>query len=278
MSWFPDEEWLRSDEEMTMSDLTDKELDAAETLLATMERANERVAVDPNWMHTAKLLNRMATEIRRLRKRCLCRGAFRCTPCLEEMEADAAAAAEAEEKPAPAARRPVLYVAHPLTPTDAEIRAIGVPSDGATEYTLREHAVRENLARAQRWLTWLRVAFQETTFTAPWLSNILAYGDDAYIAAFERGGVDACAVAERCDGIVLCGGRISDGMRREMEHCWSRPAGVGLLGNRARVWDLTCEKSPEPPEKMRPHRPFASWAIVYERKEPSVLDRRDPAP
>jgi hypothetical protein len=145
--------------------------------------------------------------------------------------------------------RMVLYVSHPLAVTDAEIRAIGVPSDGATEYTLREHAVCDNLARAQRWLTWFRVAFQDTTF----------------IAAFELDGMDACAVVERCDGIILCGARVSDGMRQEMEHAWSRPAGVGLLGNRARVWDLTCEKSPEPPEKMRPHRPFASWAIVYER-------------
>jgi hypothetical protein len=36
---------------------------------------------------------------------------------------------------------------------------------------------------------------------------------------FGGGGVgDDCAVVERCDGIVLVGGRISSGMRREMEH------------------------------------------------------------
>lgn len=50
-----------------MTDLTDKELDAAETLLATLERLNVRAAVENNWLHTAKLLNRMATEIRRSR-------------------------------------------------------------------------------------------------------------------------------------------------------------------------------------------------------------------
>ena len=50
-----------------MGDLTDIELGAAEELLSTMERANERAFVDPNWLHAARLLNRMATEIRRSR-------------------------------------------------------------------------------------------------------------------------------------------------------------------------------------------------------------------
>lgn len=31
---------------------------------------------------------RMALEIQELRRRCLCRGTFRCTPCLEEIEAE----------------------------------------------------------------------------------------------------------------------------------------------------------------------------------------------
>lgn len=173
------------------------------------------------------------------------------------------------------AQRLVIYVSHPLTPTDAEIRAIGVPSDGATEFTLRVFALQENIDKAKRWLAWLRVAFQATTFIAPWIANIEACGRDGYVASMERGGSDALATIDRCDGIVLCGGRISAGMQREIDHAW---ANQNALGNRSRVWDLTCAKNPDPPAGMRPHRNFASWAIPYERREPTVHDRREPTP
>lgn len=214
-------------------------------------------------------LDALLTELVGLRGRCLCRGAFRCTPCLDGMEADAAdaAAGAANTKPA---QRMVLYVAHPSAPTDAEIRAIGVPSAAATEFSLRGLAVRENIERAMRWLAWLRRAFQETTFIAPWIANILAHGDEVYITAFERGGNDACVV-ERCDGIVLCGARISDGMRREAERGFARDLELPPF----RAWDLTCATEPEPPT-FQPGRSFHSWATVYKRTERDASERRGP--
>lgn len=127
--------------------------------------------------------------------------------------------------------RAVLYVAAPLRPTEEEINAI--PSftmgRGRGEYEpdmkvfvareARVHpALRANIDRALRWLAWLRKSFPETTFIAPWIASVLAGADDTDPAQREAGMADACAVVERCDGIVLCGGRISEGMRREMEH------------------------------------------------------------
>lgn len=126
--------------------------------------------------------------------------------------------------------RQVIYMAHPVAPTEGEISEI--PYDtvecGRGEYeadirhpipeaTRVKAALRANLERALRWLAWLRASFPETTFIAPWISVQSLNGDDSP-ALREAGLVDACAVIERCDGIALVGGRISSGMRREMEH------------------------------------------------------------
>jgi hypothetical protein len=99
--------------------------------------------------------------------------------------------------------RLVLYLAHPL--------GGDVPG---------------NIARAQRWLTWLRRSFPETTFVAPWISAVLSGEDDNDPAQREAGLVDACAVIELLHGAVLCGGRMSVGMARERGHA-------------RRVFDLT---------------------------------------
>lgn len=118
--------------------------------------------------------------------------------------------------------RPVLYVSHPVEPTEDETReaASVVPcdaTDGERRHALRR-PVRANLDSAMRWLSWLRKSFPETTFIAPWIANIMAGEDDLDPKQHEAGLLDACAVIERCDGIVLVGRRISSGMRREMEH------------------------------------------------------------
>lgn len=117
--------------------------------------------------------------------------------------------------------RAVLYVAAPLRPTEDEFadaksdREFGPPLADAVAVG---RALRANLDRAMRWLAWLRRSFPETTFIAPWIATIMSLDGDDSPALREAGLVDDCAVIERCDGIVLCGGRISDGMRREMEH------------------------------------------------------------
>jgi hypothetical protein len=126
--------------------------------------------------------------------------------------------------------RRVLYVAHCLRPTEDEIAAIPrwepdwdsvrrEPQQRERRSGERAYlALKANLDRALRWLAWLRKSFPETTFIAPWIASVLAGADDADPAQREAGLVDACAVVERCDGIVLCGPRISSGMRRKMEH------------------------------------------------------------
>lgn len=136
--------------------------------------------------------------------------------------------------------RQVLYVAAPLRPTEAEIDAIQpfTVSPGRGEYevdakiwkpheTRLREALRANLDRAMRWISWLRRSFPETTFIAPWIATVMSLGNDDSPVLREAGLVDDCAVIERCDGIVLCGGRISDGMRREMDHgvaFWNGPS------------------------------------------------------
>jgi hypothetical protein len=131
--------------------------------------------------------------------------------------------------------RLVLYVAHPLAPT-SECMAPFTADDRAGA---REAALQANLARAMRWLSWLRRSFPEVTFIAPWIAAVLSGEDDSDSAQREAGLVDADAVVPRCDGIVLCGGRISSGMMRERavaRRCWDltdlgdQPPGRAVLG------------------------------------------------
>ncbi len=86
----------------------------------------------------------------------------------------------------------VFYVAHPLTGD-----------------------VEGNLARAKRWLRALMEAHPEATFCLPWsvFCELGSDDDEAYRARCLR---DDVAIAGRCDGIVLCGGRVSAGMLREL--------------------------------------------------------------
>lgn len=103
-------------------------------------------------------------------------------------------------------RRTVLYMAAPLSPTELEFVLVGGDPD---------HALLDNLDRAERWLAWLRRSFPDVTIIAPWIASVRASADDTNPATRERGLIDDCAVVERCDGIVLVGGRISSGMARE---------------------------------------------------------------
>ena len=88
--------------------------------------------------------------------------------------------------------RPLLYVAHPVSGD-----------------------VLGNISRAYRWFRWLRACFPEVTFAMPWVVNLLCGEDDADPAQRERGLVDCETTARACDGVVLVGGRVSAGMKRE---------------------------------------------------------------
>lgn len=129
-------------------------------------------------------------------------------------------------------------------------------------------ATRTNVDRAMKWLTWLRRSFPETTFIAPWIASVLAGDDDRDPAQREAGIVDAEAVLERCDGIVLCGPRISSGMRREMEHgIMNADAvqryGCGCQSGRFDVYDLTPIGITEPSRRLTPTDPFLKWGVKF---------------
>jgi hypothetical protein len=132
--------------------------------------------------------------------------------------------------------RPVLYMAHPLAPTAEQLAAIPYETVRRMtgEYEPDEvspisdsdrmaMAIDRNIKRALRWLAWLRASFPETTFIAPWIATVQSRGNLATPEMRQAGLVDDCAVVERCDGIVLVGGRRSSGMQRELEHGRSIP-------------------------------------------------------
>ena len=172
--------------------------------------------------------------------------------------------------------RQVLYVAAPLRPTEEEIEAASpmlgrksiLPIDLAQAVpSIMAAALQANVNRALRWLAWLRKSFPETTFIAPWIAAVLAGADDTDPAQREVGIADACAVIERCDGIVLCGPRISEGLRREMRHGRKHSNVVmEYEGDRGafRVFNLVCDPPGEPLPFIGPMPyTFAEWAALF---------------
>ena len=89
----------------------------------------------------------------------------------------------------------VLYLAHPVALPD----------------------VGTNVKRALDWLKFLRASEPEPVIIAPYLAALAAGEDDNDPAQRERGLRDCEAVVARCDGVILCGGRISSGMQRELD-------------------------------------------------------------
>ena len=78
--------------------------------------------------------------------------------------------------------------------------------------------VEANLARAGRWLTWLRRCEPGVAILAPWLGNLLVGADDDFNPADRARGLrDNCAAAAAFGRIVLVGGRISSGMGVELD-------------------------------------------------------------
>lgn len=166
-------------------------------------------------------------------------------------------------------KRAVLYMAHPVRPTTAEIAATPSHTGWDTRSDLRSsmeaggrpisdvqrirNATRTNVEQALRWLRWLRLSFPETTFIAPWISSLLSGDDDADPAQREAGLVDARAVIGLCDGIVLTGPRVSDGMRREAEHRWRLVAEGGPF--QSEVYDLT-------PTRIYNLIRYPTWAVL----------------
>lgn len=76
--------------------------------------------------------------------------------------------------------------------------------------------VNGNVSRALRWLAYL-TATRTESIIAPWIAGLMAGDDDNDPTQRERGLQTCVETARRCDGIILVGGRISSGMRRELD-------------------------------------------------------------
>jgi hypothetical protein len=110
---------------------------------------------------------------------------------------------------------------------------VGAPTDAE---------VKANLARARLWLLWLIEREADYAFCASWLPYLDVLTDDNGPMR-ARGMRDNCAMVARCDGIVLCGGRLSSGMDAELARFkLTRPGMMAAHG----VADLT-SLGAEPP-------------------------------
>jgi hypothetical protein len=93
----------------------------------------------------------------------------------------------------------ILWMAHPVSaPT----------TDG----------IYANIARATRWLAYLRATRPDDTIIAPWVTWVeieLARDGRELPTTREKGLQDCEAVVARCDGLVVVGGRLTAGMARE---------------------------------------------------------------
>jgi hypothetical protein len=80
-----------------------------------------------------------------------------------------------------------------------------------------------NVARARRWIAWLVAQESSITFLAPWLPYVDVFrelhpgANDHGHPLRDRFMRDNLAIASVCDGIVLCGGRVSSGMQQELD-------------------------------------------------------------
>jgi hypothetical protein len=103
----------------------------------------------------------------------------------------------------------VLYVCHPLSaPTRKGIDA--------------------NRYNAQLWAVWIERTFG-VAVSADWIwcTEILAETPENRAHGLQRD----CARIERCDGVLLVGGRVSQGMRMESEHAsWNAKPVLDLTG------------------------------------------------
>lgn len=75
-----------------------------------------------------------------------------------------------------------------------------------------------NLARARLWLKWVvENSLEPIAVIAPWISDVEIWDDDKPMD--REAGLARCrAVIERCDEVILVGGRVSSGMDMERRH------------------------------------------------------------
>lgn len=163
--------------------------------------------------------------------------------------------------------RRVLYVAHCLRPTEEEIEEArgGQFAKHEPKAFYAAAAIIRNARRALDWRNWLRATFDDVTFIAPWIGDVLAGDDDSDPAQRERGMRDNCALITKLDGIVLCGPRISPGMDAEraafvMGEAREVARSADQDRRRTFVYDLTVLGSTPPTAEFKQPSNFDEWA------------------
>lgn len=118
-----------------------------------------------------------------------------------------------------------VYLAAPVSPDIAKIDADLARTNYSVVATRQLRAqviaaeIALNLARARRWLRWL-VEHTDWSINATWIAGVQAAMEAGVSEADERprGLADMLVQVERCDAIVLVGGRVSGGMAMERDH------------------------------------------------------------
>lgn len=85
--------------------------------------------------------------------------------------------------------------------------------------------VDNNIRNVLNWIHWLTTNDPSRVYIAPWVAEVLAFCNDPLVLRndkattefYDRVLDDDKRVVRRCDGILLVGGRLSEGMRREVE-------------------------------------------------------------
>lgn len=88
-----------------------------------------------------------------------------------------------------------------------------------------QDGIDANLARAERWLRWF-VENTQHAICMPWSPYVRALDEKKHR---ERGMRDDLLMLERCDAIVLVGGRVSSGMNDERGHAHKRGLAIASL-------------------------------------------------
>lgn len=97
-----------------------------------------------------------------------------------------------------------------------------------------------NAFKTINWIKHFTKRFPQYVFVAPWVAEVLAFANENSDKTFyDRVLEDDCHVVRRLDGIVLVGGRISDGMGRELKA--AREAGKKVFDHHGAVTPMDHE-------------------------------------
>jgi len=105
--------------------------------------------------------------------------------------------------------RPVFYMAHPVTEN------IDTGSRGPENF-------KTNIARAKKWLAWFMLNDRSRVYIAPWIVEVQLVDEGVLFTSYEEALRDDEEVVRRVDGLVMVGGKITEGMRREFDVACAR--------------------------------------------------------